>query len=65
MCILKAITLFPRAYFNAWAQVLRIVDGPDAVHRRSVAREDLRHGLTPEPTLGIVDSSRSQAHEIC
>lgn len=33
---------FPLAYFYAWARVLRIVDGPDAVHRRSVAREEIR-----------------------
>jgi acyl-CoA dehydrogenase len=32
----------PLAYFYAWARVLRIVDGPDAVHRRSVARQELR-----------------------
>jgi acyl-CoA dehydrogenase len=32
----------PLAYFYAWARVLRIVDGPDAVHRRSIAREELR-----------------------
>ncbi|WSG48087.1 acyl-CoA dehydrogenase family protein [Dactylosporangium sp. NBC_01737] len=32
----------PLAYFYAWARVLRIVDGPDAVHRRTVAREELR-----------------------
>ncbi len=31
----------PLAYFYAWARVLRIVDGPDAVHRRSIAREEL------------------------
>jgi hypothetical protein len=30
------------AYFHAWARVLRIVDGPDAVHRRSVAREEAK-----------------------
>jgi acyl-CoA dehydrogenase len=36
---------YPLAYFYAWARVLRIVDGPDAVHRRSVAREEIRrHG---------------------
>jgi acyl-CoA dehydrogenase len=28
----------PLAYFYAWARVLRIVDGPDAVHRRTIAR---------------------------
>jgi acyl-CoA dehydrogenase len=33
---------FPLAYFYAWARVLRIVDGPDAVHRRTVARIELR-----------------------
>ncbi|HYO20694.1 MAG TPA: acyl-CoA dehydrogenase family protein [Dermatophilaceae bacterium] len=32
----------PLAYFAAWARALRIVDGPDAVHRRSIAREELR-----------------------
>ena len=32
----------PLAYFYAWARSLRIVDGPDAVHRRSIAREELR-----------------------
>lgn len=32
----------PLAYFYAWARALRIVDGPDAVHRRSIAREELR-----------------------
>jgi acyl-CoA dehydrogenase len=31
----------PLAYFSAWARVLRIVDGPDAVHRRSIAREEM------------------------
>lgn len=30
------------AYFYAWARVLRIVDGPDAVHRRTVARVEMR-----------------------
>ncbi|MGI8625181.1 MAG: acyl-CoA dehydrogenase family protein [Geodermatophilaceae bacterium] len=32
---------FPLAYFYAMARTLRIVDGPDAVHIRSVAREEL------------------------
>lgn len=32
----------PLAYFYAWARVLRIVDGPDAVHRRTIARQELR-----------------------
>ena len=32
----------PLAYFYAWARVLRIVDGPDAVHRRGIARQELR-----------------------
>jgi acyl-CoA dehydrogenase len=33
---------FPLAYFYAWARVLRIVDGPDAVHRRTIARQELK-----------------------
>ena len=37
------------AYFYAWARVLRIVDGPDAVHRRTVARVEMKK--TP-PYLG-------------
>jgi len=32
----------PLAYFYAWARALRIVDGPDAVHRRSIARDELK-----------------------
>jgi acyl-CoA dehydrogenase len=32
----------PLAYFYAWARSLRIVDGPDAVHRRTIARLELR-----------------------
>lgn len=32
----------PLAYFYAWARILRIVDGPDAVHRHTVARAELR-----------------------
>jgi acyl-CoA dehydrogenase len=32
----------PLAYFYAWARSLRIVDGPDAVHRRSIARTERR-----------------------
>jgi acyl-CoA dehydrogenase len=39
----------PLAYFYAWARSLRIVDGPDAVHLRSVAREELRR---PRPYVG-------------
>jgi acyl-CoA dehydrogenase len=39
----------PLAYFYAWARVLRIVDGPDAVHRRSIAREELGR---PRPYVG-------------
>ncbi|GAA4682945.1 acyl-CoA dehydrogenase family protein [Gordonia humi] len=32
----------PLAYFYAWARALRIVDGPDAVHRRTLARLERR-----------------------
>jgi acyl-CoA dehydrogenase len=34
----------PLAYFYAWARALRFADGPDEVHIRSVAREEIgRH----------------------
>lgn len=33
----------PLAYFYAWARALRVVDGPDAVHRRTLALHELRH----------------------
>ncbi|BBH68460.1 acyl-CoA dehydrogenase [Actinoplanes sp. OR16] len=36
----------PLAYFYAWARVLRIVDGPDAVHRRTIARQELRRAAS-------------------
>lgn len=31
----------PLAYFHAWARALRVVDGPDAVHLRSIARSEI------------------------
>jgi acyl-CoA dehydrogenase len=33
---------FPLAYFYAWARALRMADGPDEVHLRTVAREELK-----------------------
>jgi len=35
---------FPLAYFYTWARALRLADGPDEVHLRTVARHELgRH----------------------
>ncbi|WP_435824017.1 acyl-CoA dehydrogenase family protein [Actinoplanes missouriensis] len=39
----------PLAYFYAWARVLRIVDGPDAVHRRTIARQELKRPTAAAP----------------
>ncbi|MCW2813561.1 MAG: acyl-CoA dehydrogenase protein [Nocardioides sp.] len=41
----------PLAYFYAWARVLRIVDGPDAVHRRTIARHEHRRPRPPAAAL--------------
>ena len=35
----------PLSYFSAWARALRVVDGPDAVHRRSIARTELQREI--------------------
>jgi len=36
---------FPLAYAYAWARALRLADGPDEVHLRSVARQEIKaHG---------------------
>lgn len=32
----------PLAYFHAWSRALRVADGPDAVHLRTIAREEVR-----------------------
>jgi acyl-CoA dehydrogenase len=32
---------FPLAYFYSWARALRLADGPDEVHLRTVARQEL------------------------
>ena len=52
---------FPLAYFYAWARVLRIVDGPDAVHRRTVARQEIKR-ISPlaAPVRGPLAATRSE-----
>ena len=42
------------AYFYAWARVLRIVDGPDAVHRRTIARD----GAEADPAVRRLSRTR-------
>ncbi|CAI9564043.1 unnamed protein product [Staurois parvus] len=34
---------FPLAQFHAWARALRLADGPDEVHRLTVAKIELKH----------------------
>jgi acyl-CoA dehydrogenase len=40
---------FPLASMYAHLRTLRIADGPDEVHKRSIARGELRRVRTPEP----------------
>jgi acyl-CoA dehydrogenase len=43
----------PLAYFYAWARSLRIANGPDTVHRRSIAREELKKNHFVAFTFGL------------
>ena len=40
---------FPLASMYAHLRTLRLADGPDEVHKRSIARMELRRSATPEP----------------
>ena len=40
---------FPLAYMYAWARTLRLADGPDEVHLRTVAREEARRVSPARP----------------
>jgi acyl-CoA dehydrogenase len=40
---------FPLATMYAHLRTLRLADGPDEVHKRSIARRELRRAATPEP----------------
>ncbi|MBV9367026.1 MAG: acyl-CoA dehydrogenase family protein [Solirubrobacterales bacterium] len=40
---------FPLASMYAHLRTLRLADGPDEVHKRSIARRELRRVATPEP----------------
>src|SRR5205807_8471551 len=40
---------FPLAPMYAHMRTLRLADGPDEVHKRSIARRELRRVATPEP----------------
>jgi acyl-CoA dehydrogenase len=40
---------FPLAHLWAHARTLRLADGPDEVHLRSLAREELRRHVTDAP----------------
>ena len=45
---------FPLASMYAHMRTLRIADGPDEVHRRTVAREELKkHGGGQAPETGV------------
>lgn len=40
---------FPLAYAYTWARILRLADGPDEVHRASLAKMELGKYLPPRP----------------
>jgi acyl-CoA dehydrogenase len=40
---------FPLASMYAHIRTLRLADGPDEVHKRSIARQELRRAASPEP----------------
>ena len=40
---------FPLAAMYAHLRTLRLADGPDEVHKRAIARRELRRVATPEP----------------
>jgi acyl-CoA dehydrogenase len=54
---------FPLAAYYAYQRVLRIADGPDEVHLRSIARAEIRHDreragtARPGPGLADVDAA--------
>jgi acyl-CoA dehydrogenase len=43
---------FPLATMYAHLRTLRLADGPDEVHKRSIARRELRRVATPEAVAG-------------
>jgi acyl-CoA dehydrogenase len=55
----------PLAYLFTWARALRFIDGPDEVHLRVVAREELRRARARAGSLSAYftpycDDGRSQ-----
>jgi acyl-CoA dehydrogenase len=45
---------FPLALFYAHQRTLRLADGPDEVHKRSIAQRELRRWEQPEPEVAAV-----------
>jgi acyl-CoA dehydrogenase len=41
----------PLARLWAWGRALRVLDGPDEVHQRSIARAELRRSQLAQPGL--------------
>jgi acyl-CoA dehydrogenase len=52
---------FPLARLWASARTLRFADGPDEVHKRSLARRELRRYLAPEPAADAAPAVTAQS----
>jgi len=49
---------FPLAYFYAAQRTMRLADGPDEVHKRTIAQRELRRRSDPAPIGQVLHGER-------